>query len=64
MHYHKDVMPGYELWNDRLICAFEYEAFVQRTNMDDLLDSTSLVELRDQDIFPADDKMDNKSSSR
>ncbi|XP_006359088.1 uncharacterized protein [Solanum tuberosum] len=98
VHYHKDAMPGSELWTDGLICAFEFvrgdkkfgpksstkglppdeidneivkrparayrlaEAPVQRTNGNSLLDSTSLVELREHEISPADGKMDNQSS--
>ncbi|XP_049384296.1 uncharacterized protein LOC125848474 isoform X2 [Solanum stenotomum] len=38
------------------------EAPVQRTNGNSLLDSTSLVELREHEISPADGKMDNQTS--
>lgn len=98
VHYHKDVMPGCELWINGLICAFEFvrkdkklepksstkslppneidneiakrpvcayrlaEAPVQRANRDGLLDSTSLVESREQEICPTDGKMDNQTS--
>lgn len=93
VHFHKDVMPGSELWTDGLICAFEFvredkkfgpksstkslldneivkrparayklaEAPVQRTNGNSLVDSTSLVGSRKQEISPADGKMDNQS---